>query len=371
VAALIESGDREDEIGALLDELDQGDAHDRALATVLRVRNYPAGDLEDLLGQLDAAEAILVGAGDTIGLGRCEIARAWVYWGACRMGDGHRAYRRADDLLRSAGSGILHHEVIFGIGLTAVFSDMAADDFLELLDELDGQAANAGPMLAATLRSFRARTEYGSGKGTLEALHAATSAEVEMLEQTGNAASAIAPRMYELVVVPWLEADAVAVEAGARERAEITRRVGRRLYHANSLAFWAIALCEIGDAERASATIAEARLLADPDDVADQIDLDLAEGYARALLGEPEIARQLLDRALARREGTDMNPPAISSQYVEARVRLALGDVDRARSLFEKLARDQEQRGFHLFAERYRRELAALDGSSSHSPNRD
>jgi tetratricopeptide (TPR) repeat protein len=261
------------------------------------------------------------------------------------------------------GSGVARRDVIFGIGLAGIFSGMSVDAFLELLDELDGQAANAGPILAATLRSFRARVEYGAGTGTLEALRAATRTEIEMLEQTGSFDGTVAAHMYERVVVPWLDGDAVAFERGSRERVEATSRVATRLYHANSLAEWAIALCEIGDAERASAAIAEARALADPDDLADQITLDLAEAYVHALEREPERARQFLERARARAKDTDLHPPAFDSEFVEARVRLAMGEVDGARRLLEALARDQEERGFHRIAERYRRELAALDGS--------
>jgi class 3 adenylate cyclase/tetratricopeptide (TPR) repeat protein len=362
VDALIESRQRDEEVGALLDELDEGEPLDRALATVLRIKDYPGGELAELLGRLDEAGAILADAGDTVGLARCEAARAWVYWGACRMGDAYRAYRRAHDLL-SVGSGVARRDVIFGIGLAGIFSGMSVDAFLELLDELDGQAANAGPILAATLRSFRARVEYGAGTGTLEALRAATRTEIEMLEQTGSFDGTVAAHMYERVVVPWLDGDAVAFERGSRERVEATSRVATRLYHANSLAEWAIALCEIGDAERASAAIAEARALADPDDLAYQITLDLAEAYVHALEREPERARQFLERARARAKDTDLHPPAFDSEFVEARVRLAMGEVDGARRLLEALARDQEERGFHRIAERYRRELAALDGS--------
>jgi hypothetical protein len=188
-------------------------------------------------------------------------------------------------------------------------------------------------------------------------------AETELLMQTGNEAGAIAGLMYERVVVPWLDGDAAAVEQGARERVEVTSRVARRVYHVNSLAGWAIALCEIGDSERASAAIAEARPLADPDDVADQIDLDLAEGYVHALEGDPDGARRFLESARGRAEGIDMYSPALDFRSIEARVWAAMGEIDRARGLFEDLVRSSEERGFHRFAARFRRDLAALDGS--------
>jgi class 3 adenylate cyclase/tetratricopeptide (TPR) repeat protein len=362
VEALVESRDEADDVVALLDELEAGDDRDHALATVLRVKDYPSGDVDDLLRRLDEAEAVLGDAGDTVGLARCETSRAWVYWGACRAGAAYGAYRRAHELFESGGAP--RRDVIFGMCLAAVFSGMPVAAFLELLDSLDDQAAHAGPLLAATLASFRARVEYGAGTGTLESLRAATRAEAELLRQTGNDVSAIAGHMYERVVVPWLDGDASAVEQGARERVETTSRVATRVYHANSLAEWAIALCDIGDAERASAAIAEARALVDPDDLADQIELDLAEGYVHALEHDPDGARRFLERARAKAEGVDMYSPAHDFRAVEANVRVAMGDVAGARALFEELLRSSEERGFRRVADRFRRDLAALDGFS-------
>jgi class 3 adenylate cyclase len=364
VEALVESRDRDDDVVALLDELEVGDARDRALATVLRVKDYPSGDVDDLLGRLDEAQAVLGDAGDTVGLARCETSRAWVYWGACRAGDAYGAYSRAYDLFAGEEKGgPVRRDVIFGMCLTAVFSGMPVAAFLALVDSLDQQAANAGPLLAATLSAFRARVEYGAGTGTLESLRTATRAEIELLEQTGNEVSAIAGHMYERVVVPWLDGDAAAVEQGARERVEMTSRVATRVYHANSLAGWAIALCEIGDAERASAAIAEARALADPDDVADQIELDLAEGYVHALEHDLEGARRFVESARARADGVDMYTPAHDFRFVEAQVRVAMGDVAGGRELLEGLVRSNEERGFRRVADRYRRDLDALDAS--------
>jgi hypothetical protein len=365
VEALVESRGEADDVVALLDELEAGDARDRALATVLRVKDYPTGDVDDLLRRLDEAEAVLGDVGDTVGLARCETARAWVYWSACRAGDAYGAYSRAFELFAGADDrGLVRRDVIFGMCLAAVFSGMPVARFRELLDSLDHQAANAGPLLAATLATFRARVEYGAGTGTLESLRAATRAEIELLEQTGNDVSAIAGHMYERVVVPWLDGDAVAVEQGARERVEMTSRVATRVYHANSLAGWAVALCDVGDSERASAAIAEARALADPDDLADQIELDLAEGYVHALGHDRDGARLFLERARARAEGVDMYSPAHDFRSVEAQVRVAMGDIAGARELFEELLRSSEERGFRRVADRFRRDLASLDGSS-------
>jgi class 3 adenylate cyclase/tetratricopeptide (TPR) repeat protein len=355
---LIESRDHFDEVGALLDELRQGNAHDRALERVLRVRNDPTGPLGELLGRLDEAQEALAEAGDVIGLARCESARAWVYWGACRMGDAHAAYRRANRHLRNAQSRILARDVIFGICVTAVFGGLEADEFRRLLDELDGQAAEAGPLLAATLRGFRARLEYGTGRCDADAVHAAFEDEVALLEQTGGWAVGIGT--FERVVIPWVEGDLVAVEAGARWRVEETKTVARRLFYANALAMWALALCQLGDSGRALALVEEARGIADPDDVADQIQLDLAEAHARALVGENDLAWPLVERARHRAKGTDMDEPAFQREFLEACVLEALGDLDGARRLLEALVERHTSRGFHRYADRYSRDLDAL-----------
>jgi hypothetical protein len=58
-----------------------------------------------------------------------------------------------------------------------------------------------------------------------------------------------------------------------------------------------------------------------------------------------------------------MYSPALDFRSIEARVWAAMGEIDRARGLFEDLVRSSEERGFHRFAARFRRDLAALDGS--------
>jgi len=358
---LIETRDREDEVVALLDELDAGDAHDRALATVLRLRHYPGGGtLDELLATLDAAHTALAEAGDTVGLARCEDARAWVYWGACRMRDSHDAFLRSYRLQQSAGSSILLRDVVFGAWLAGIFSGLPADDFRRLLDDLAGEAAQAGPMLAGTLAGFRARLEYGAGRLDADAVLAAAAAEVALLEESGAGTTVAATRNYERTVIPWLEGDAAGLEAGERAQAEETRTVGA-LFHANALASWALALCHLGRFEQALELVAEAREIADPEDIADQVALDCAEAYALALAGETEAPRALLAHARATAEGTDMHVPVTEQDYLEACVLRELGDLDGACRLLEALVEREAQRGFHRFADRYRRDLAALE----------
>ena len=365
VDVLIEERDdvRFEETAALLVELEGGDERDRALATVLRVRDSPDGPLDELLARLDEAEAVLTERRDRMGLARAEHARAWAYWGACRGRDAHEAYLRAQAHIAAVGATILQRDVIFGICLTGVFGGIRADDLIRLLDELDRSAAAAGPLLEATVAAFRARVEYASGRGGIDAVREAADREIQLLEQVGARLALVTARMYERVVVPWVEGDDREVERGARARVEETKMFGTRLFYANALGMWAIALCRVREPERALELVEEARSLASPDDVADQITLDLAEGYARALLGQSAEAQPLIERAAARAETIEMWSPAFDHRYDEAWARKAQGDLEGARRLLTELFEANAARGFHRMAARYRRDLAALDGS--------
>jgi len=365
VDVLIEERDdvRFEETAALLVELEGGDERDRALATVLRVRDSPDGPLDELLARLDEAEAVLTERRDRMGLARAEHARAWAYWGACRGRDAHEAYLRAQAHIAAVGATILQRDVIFGICLTGVFGGIRADDLIRLLDELDRSAAAAGPLLEATVAAFRARVEYGSGRGGIDAVREAADREIELLEQVGARLALVTARMYERIVVPWVEGDDREVERGARARVEETKMFGTRLFYANALGMWAIALCRVREPERALELVEEARSLASPDDVADQITLDLAEGYARALLGQSAEAQPLIERAAARAETIEMWSPAFDHRYDEAWARKAQGDLEGARRLLTELFEVNAARGFHRMAARYRRDVAALDGS--------
>ena len=166
VDGLIETRVHGDEVGRLLDELAAGDDHDRALETVLRIRSDPTGPLDVLLARLDEAQRVLAESGDQVGLGRGECARAWVYWGACRMSDAHSAWRRAREHLRNAGSTILARDVVFGLCLSAAFGGSDAEAFHRLLDELEVEAARAGPvdLRVAALLSGAMEVRDGGGR---------------------------------------------------------------------------------------------------------------------------------------------------------------------------------------------------------------
>jgi hypothetical protein len=165
-----------------------------------------------------------------------------------------------------------------------------------------------------------------------------------------------------LQVVAWLEGDAVAAEAGHRRQVSEYERLGDRVYLAGALGSWAKSLGLIGDADAALRAVERGRSLARDDDVADQIELDSAEALARALRNERERALELLERAGAAAEQVTMVLLSENTSYTEAHARLALGDTEGARSLLARLGDAAEARGSLRFADRYRSDLAAIDG---------
>jgi len=360
--ALIEGGAHVDEVGELAAELEGGNPREHAIGAVLRVRVSPTGQLDDQLALLDEAEAALAAAGDIPGLVRCERARGWVYWGALRAHDAHRSWRHAHDLLRQAESRILHREIVFDVCISAVFGGAADLHEIRLLfDELEVEAEVAGPLLAATLRAFRARTQYMAGELDADGVRTVTEEEVKLLEESGASAVAIASsRHFVEGIVPWVEGDPIAIEAGARRWVEATAIAGTHLYHANALAEWAVALCGLGDLEPAMEAIRKARGIADPSDLADQMLLDQAEAYALALEGQAERARTLLGRARKLGAGTQMAHPAVDPLHIEACVLSTLGDLGGAKRLLESLVERETSYGRHRAADRYRRDLEAI-----------
>ena len=247
--------------------------------------------------------------------------------------------------------------------ISAVFGGAAdAHGIRLLLDELEADAEVAGPLLAATLRAFRARSQYMAGEIDADAVRTVTEEEVKLLAESGASAVAIASsRHFVEGIVPWVEGDPVAIEAGARSWVEATAVAGTRLYHANALAEWAVALCELGDPEAALEAIRNAREIADPNDVADQMLLDEAEAYAVALEGAAEHARTLLRGARERGAGTQMAHPAADPVHIEARVLRTLGDLAGAARLLEGLVDRETSYGRHRAADRYRRDLDAMN----------
>jgi len=352
----------EEHITALLDELARGDSRDAALATALRIVADPTiAPLTELLAQLDEARSVLDETTDPLGVALCEEALALIHWGACQAGEAHRAYRRAYTVLRNSGQRAMQVSLIADTIVTAIFSGTPVSEVHRLVDDLQGDILDGGPLLAATVRGFQARIDYGAGLIDRDDLLSASEDEIDVLRQTGSEATATLVRTYIRVIAPWLESDAAAVEQGGRERCLEVERLGPHYYRATTLATWALGLCDLGDREGALDAIRHARKVATDDDLGDQIVIDAADAYAHALGGERRPALELLERAQAHAKGIDMVIVTDQLDYVDATVRALLGDLVEARELLTALVERANTRGLHRWADRYRRDLDALD----------
>ncbi len=300
-------------------------------------------------------------AGDTVGAARCVRARGLVAWGACRTAVARAAYERAYALFRDAGVASLQRDAMDVVIIAAAFAGAHVDEVRRLLDGLREDAAAGGPLLAAGVEAAAARVQYGAGEIDRRQLERAIEEHVLLLRETGAEVGILWTRNY-LSVAAWLEGDAEGELRAVREAVVEHERAGAgaSMFLANAIARVATVLCRHGDADAALEELARARAIAHADDVADQIELDAAEAHARALRGEAEEARRLLERAHRRAAGIDMAFTVNALLYAESAVLAALGDVEVARTLLARLAADAEARGAHRFAGRYRRDLAEL-----------
>jgi class 3 adenylate cyclase len=361
VDARLEANDVEG-LSELVEEVERGDELDRAVATALRGLVDPATGgnrpFAELSAAIDAAQPVLEVAGDLIGAARCERARAILAWAECQATRGHRAVVRCRELLRRAGSAAFEVDLVSNIPMTAIFCGRPLDEVASLVDELERETADRGPLVAASLRLGRTRVDYHAAAMSPDEARETVLEYAELLRQVGSATEAE-------ITLGFLGPMALVDGAEAYERVlggkvERFEAVGDRMYLANALAEWAFGLCAVGDAQRAHEAVVRGRMLARPDDRADSIALDVSEAYVAALLGDRDRAERLLERADAVRREIDMALFADWSWYVEAGVRSALGDTETARAILEGLAESAELRGYVRFAGVYRRELDAL-----------
>jgi hypothetical protein len=239
-----------------------------------------------------------------------------------------------------------------------------ADDVRAIIDSLAKDASAFGPYLAASLRGARARVDYESGVIDTDELLDVTSEEIAFAEQTGVSTSRSVAAYFIDGRVPWLEGDAIGLEAGRRRHVEIEQTLGTNVFLANLLAQWAVALAHVGESERALEAVARGREVMEPGDVSDLTYLDVGEALARARLGDLVAANRLLARARETAAGTDSVLDGDEVTHAEATVRLLEGDSDGARTLLEWLAETSERRGLRRAADRYCRDLEMLDGFS-------
>ncbi len=362
VDARLEGADVEG-LSELVDQLDRGDERDRATATVLRALVDPASggsrSFAELEADLDEAQPVLERAGDLMGAARCERARAMLAWAGCQATKSHKAILRCRELLRQAGSTAFQGDLVTNIAASAVFAGVSVPEIRAIIDELESDVTNPGPLLAEGLRVARARLDAQAGILEIEEARDVVLAYADLLRQIGSGLEALVSG--GILAALALYEGPVEHERVLRQRVADFEALGDRMYLANVLADWGAALCAIGEPEKALEQVARARSLAREDDLADAVVVDISEAYGRALLGDRERAEALIERTHDMLRGVDMAMVVDSTQRIEAKARAALGDVDEARAILTRLAADAERRGFMRFADLYRRELQALD----------
>ncbi|HET9243813.1 MAG TPA: hypothetical protein VFN99_10230 [Gaiella sp.] len=355
-----------DGLAELVGELDRGDERDRATAAALRALVDPAfggsRSFAELEADVDAAQPVLERASDWMGMARCERARAQLAWAECQATKSHRAMRRCLEYLHRAGSTAWQADLMTHIPASAVFSGVPQDEVAAIIRELEREATDAGPLLESTLRAARARLDCLAGVLEIDDARAIVLEYRNLLRQIGSELEAEVSSGI-LAQFAWFEGPEEH-EQHVRKRVERFEALGDRKFLANVLADWASGLCGVGKADEALTAVSRGRAIAREDDVADEVGLNMAEAWARALLGERERAELLIDRTHEALRDVDMTLVVDWACRIEASARAALGDIDDARSILLRLVADAERRGFVRYVDVYRRELAALDASS-------
>ena len=156
-----------DGLDELVDELAGGDAHDQATADVLRalveLTSGGGRTFQELEAVVLEARATLDAAGDEMGVVRAERVLAQITWAMCRVGESHRYCLSVHERLRKLGSTAYQSEIVPAIQASAVFAGRPMPEIRRLLDDLYGEAQEAGPLLTASIEAARARSDYTAG----------------------------------------------------------------------------------------------------------------------------------------------------------------------------------------------------------------
>jgi hypothetical protein len=249
-------------------------------------------------------------------------------------------------------------DLVNNIPVGAVFAGRPLREVVAILDELERDAGDAGPLLAASLRTARVRSEFMAGAISAAEARASVLEYAGLLRQVGSALEAEVSSGF-LGVLALVESDE-AFERAARERAERLEALGDQRYLASCLAEWATSLCALDDGDSAARALARGRVLLRSDDIADRVSLDVAEAYVRALAGDREGAERLLDEVHDVVDDLDIAMLVDRMRHIEASIRAALGDVHDARTILGDLSASAERRGFVRLVGLYERDLARL-----------
>ncbi|MEO8511457.1 MAG: hypothetical protein ABI534_09455, partial [Chloroflexota bacterium] len=354
----LEEGPVHDQIPSLLDELRCGDAVDRALTTVISIAYDVLGEgrtVESARRELDGAIDILSGTGDHLALGSAALAGALIAWSAGRSDQALIEFRRAWDEYELAGTHAHRSSLIDWIGAGMAFAGTPLGEATRIAEQLEAAVGgDEGPLMAATLWLSRARLGFMGGSVDFTELRRVQVEVANLHLQTGSERRALSIQGFAAMAAHFAGDDVLAEEID-RERAAAFERRGDLDVLANVLGSWAIGLSRVGRAAEALPVIARARSVARENDIADQIELDAAEGLARAHLGDA-AARDLIDRARERAAGLVMVPVERQLAEIDASVRRLMGDLDGSRHIAHELFTKLEASGVHRYAEYVRRE---------------
>jgi hypothetical protein len=352
----------------LLEELDNGDELDQARASVARVIIDPLGEgrsPEESNRLLDHAEPILERNADVVGLGRLEVARAWMAWLVCRGDESLAAYRRAWDRFEAGGVVGYRAELIQRIAAGMAFAGVpVADERQEIQKLATPLLPTAGPMFEAALAANLATNSYLTRDMDFAELLRVHEHLTDLLEQTGSPRRAMAAFGF-VVGAARVEGNYELEERLLREHVTFLRKIGNEAALTNQVAAWARSLVSLGRANEALQLVADARPASRADDVADQVLLDSVEGSALAALGDPR-ALECFARAWERAAGVVMAPMTFDLGADEAIARLQLGDLDGARTVAESIVSDVERQGALRLGDYIRREV--LDRIDAEGP---
>ena len=255
-----------------------------------------------------------------------------------------------------------------GICLTAAFGGLRRDDLASgFSTSSTATPADAGPAVARRdLAAFRARDRLRAGPRRHRRATRALERRRSSSSRSESATLPSTPGFLERVVV----ADGSRATSREVERARARWRRRRRFGDApvpRELARGCGRSRSAGAAtrERALAVVDEARALAEPDDVADQIPLDLSEALRAGARRTTASRRGPLDRAgRGRGRETRHGVPGLHHRVRRGERRSWRWATSTARDGSSPASPSGTRRaGSVAIAERYRRDLAGLDGS--------
>jgi class 3 adenylate cyclase len=363
VEALYQHG-RSADTGVLIQELEGGEDADHATAVILRVLVEPISTTSPVERRRTALKSagLHLDASDQVSLSRYERARAELAWFAGDAVESHDAPLRAYKIAQSLGRRDLLRDGVLRLVWSAWFSGASASETLELMDDIeDWLGEKAGPLLSASLQDARGFTEYLAGLISAEEKRAQSHRCIEMLQQTGSHMEAIRV-MGELSFVAWVDGDLAVGEQIDHRIIKEYERIGDRKYLVNVLGQTALIKSRLGRADEALGMVANARRIGSTEDIADQIQLDLAEAHARARHGEQAPARSSLESARIRAAGTRITLMNNEIDMVEGEVEMMVGNRARAMELADRLEAQSRELGLPRYAAALRRTVISASG---------